>query len=409
MAYTRQGDIHTVGTSRQNLIPYDNYNEHRSPNRNTITDESNWSPTQNSQQHHPANRNIFVEQNPANKNHQQRSTNRNMFTEEPQLNPPTTTDQYHHTETIWRVIIDIISLGILTTVTVISHYIATPFTRGFFCSDTMIRYPYKGDTIPVYAAVLLSIGLPIVWMWTTEFCKRSYFSYYRKQSYVTRLELCGGSSININPFFRNLYILTVVFAYGYLATWVLTEVTKNFVGELRPHFLAVCQPTFNCSNATLDQFNSYIQYGSGYTCLNTDDTAVREARRSFFSGHTSPIFFGFGWLVMYIHVSWSWRHLGILGHLFQVGLAILGLYIGYTRISDFHHHWHDVFVGGLVGSLVAFVTFKFILNWRHYNPRFLPHTVPSAHTKPTGTLNGGMQAMTTRRITPSTDYEHQYF
>jgi hypothetical protein len=128
---------------------------------------------------------------------------------------------------------------------------------------------------------------------------------------------------------------------------------------------------------------------------------------------------------MYIHVSWSWRHLGILGHLFQVGLAILGLYIGksssnryiitsnlnlgYTRISDFHHHWHDVFVGGLVGSLVAFVTFKFILNWRHYNPRFLPHTVPSAHTKPTGTLNGGMQAMTTRRITPSTDYEHQYF
>ncbi len=70
----------------------------------------------------------------------------------------------------------------------------------------------------------------------------------------------------------------MVFAYGYLATWVLTEVTKNFVGELRPHFLAVCQPTFNCSNATLDQFNSYIQYGSGYTCLNTDDTAVREAR-----------------------------------------------------------------------------------------------------------------------------------
>jgi hypothetical protein len=89
MAYTRQGDIHTVGTSKQNLIPYDNYNQDRSPNRN-----------------------IFVEQTPANKNHQQRSLNRNMFTDEPNLNPPTTTDQYHHTETIWRVIIDIISLGI---------------------------------------------------------------------------------------------------------------------------------------------------------------------------------------------------------------------------------------------------------------------------------------------------------
>ena len=69
--------------------------------------------------------------------------------------------------------------------------------------------------------------------------------------------------------------------------------------------------------------------------------------RSFFSGHTAPVFckeicsteilffphsdlflVGFGFLIMYIHVSWSWRHLGILGHLFQVGIAILGLYIG---------------------------------------------------------------------------------
>ena len=138
----------------------------------------------------------------------------------------------------------------------------------------------------------------MIQMWTTEICKRFYFSYYKKQSFVTRLELCGGKRIKIYPFARNLYILTgksiktqlkfnlsllyfnaVVFAYGYLATWVLTEVTKNFVGELRPHFLAVCQPTYNCSTVTtFDQFNTYIQYGSGYTCTNTDASAVREAR-----------------------------------------------------------------------------------------------------------------------------------
>jgi len=69
MAYPRQGDIQTLGTSRQNLIPHSNNQQHRSPNKN-------------------------------------------MFIAEPQLTPPTTTDQYHHTETIWRVIIDIISLGI---------------------------------------------------------------------------------------------------------------------------------------------------------------------------------------------------------------------------------------------------------------------------------------------------------
>jgi hypothetical protein len=71
----------------------------------------------------------------------------------------------------------------------------------------------------------------------------------------------------------------VVFAYGYLATWVLTEIAKNFVGELRPHFLAICQPSVDCSSLTvLNPYNSYLQYGLNYTCTNTDDGAVREAR-----------------------------------------------------------------------------------------------------------------------------------
>ena len=131
-------------------------------------------------------------------------------------------------------------------------------------------------------------------MWTTEFAKRFYFTHYQKQPFVTRLELCGKKIVSIKPFYRNLYILTgksiifsfrryfhfnpVIFAYGYLATWVLTEVTKNFIGELRPHFLAVCQPSFNCSGAALNVYYSYQQYGIDYTCLNPDETLVREAR-----------------------------------------------------------------------------------------------------------------------------------
>jgi len=366
MAQQRQGDIHAVGTSRQNLIPNDN--PHRSANRTMLVTDS-------------------------------------------QSTPSVATDQYHHSETIWRVITDIISLIILAVITVISHYVAQPFTRGFFCSDSAIKYPYKGDTIPVYAAVLLSIGLPIVSMWITEFCKRYYFTRYPKQVFLTRLELCGKKIASITPFVRNLYMLTVVFTYGYLATWVLTEITKNFVGELRPHFLAVCQSSFDCSTATsLYQFNSYQDYVSNYTCSNPDTTAVREARRSFFSGHTAPVFFGFGWLIMYIHVSWSWRHLGIVGHLFQVGIAILGLYIGYTRISDFHHNWYDVGVGAIVGSLVAFVTFKFILNWRHYNPRFLPYTADTVRSKPTfNTSDGAIMMNVPHRIVPITDDEQNHF
>ena len=45
-------------------------------------------------------------------------------------------------------------------------------------------------------------------MWTTEFVKRFYFSRYPKESFRTRLELCGNKIAIINPFIRNLYILT---------------------------------------------------------------------------------------------------------------------------------------------------------------------------------------------------------
>lgn len=52
----------------------------------------------------------------------------------------------------------------MAVVTVVSHYVAVPFTRGFFCSDTTIKYPYRDNTIPTYAAVILSIALPVVWV-----------------------------------------------------------------------------------------------------------------------------------------------------------------------------------------------------------------------------------------------------
>ena len=57
-----------------------------------------------------------------------------------------------------------INIFLVLAVSVVSHFLIPPFTRGFFCSDTSIRYPYKGDTIPFYAAVILSVVLPIVWV-----------------------------------------------------------------------------------------------------------------------------------------------------------------------------------------------------------------------------------------------------
>jgi len=62
---------------------------------------------------------------------------------------------------LWR---NLTFIFLVLVVTVISHFVAQPFTRGYFCSDTTIKYPYKDNTIPTYAAVILSIAVPIIWV-----------------------------------------------------------------------------------------------------------------------------------------------------------------------------------------------------------------------------------------------------
>lgn len=40
----------------------------------------------------------------------------------------------------------------------------------------------------------------------------------------------------------------------------------------------------------------------------------------------------------------------------QFFLVAFSLYVGYTRVSDFKHHWSDVLVGLLQGALIAVLT-----------------------------------------------------
>ena len=40
----------------------------------------------------------------------------------------------------------------------------------------------------------------------------------------------------------------------------------------------------------------------------------------------------------------------------QFFLVAFSLYVGYTRVSDYKHHWSDVVVGLLQGALIAALT-----------------------------------------------------
>ena len=42
----------------------------------------------------------------------------------------------------------------------------------------------------------------------------------------------------------------------------------------------------------------------------------------------------------------------------QAAIILYGLYVGYTRIDDYYHHWTDVFVGFALGMLIAYLIEK---------------------------------------------------
>ena len=58
-------------------------------------------------------------------------------------------------------------------------------------------------------------------------------------------------------------------------TGIVIGIVKLSVGELRPHFIAVCNPDMSQINCT-DQYEMPL-YISQYTCLG-DKHAIREAR-----------------------------------------------------------------------------------------------------------------------------------
>lgn len=108
---------------------------------------------------------------------------------------------------------------------------------------------------------------------------------------------------------------------------------------------------------------------TNYTCLSDNKAAIKEARLSFFSGHSSLSMGASSYAI----VSYSCKHLinfllfklylqfrlaGNVGNtklmvpVLQVIIGGMGLFMSYSRIFDYKHHWTDVAVGICVGILV---------------------------------------------------------
>lgn len=161
-------------------------------------------------------------------------------------------------------------------------------------------------------------------------------------------------------------------AAGFTMLQIATDICKNMVGRLRPHFIETCDPDWtkiNCSN---------YSYVIEPFCKTANEKALQEARVSFLSGHASYSSYMMFYLVvsdyrdfslvpfgyqnqnwhsffqLYLQARWRWPGCSLLGkHFLQFAFVMLALFTGLSRISDYKHHWSDVLAGFALGTLVA--------------------------------------------------------
>ncbi|RLN27584.1 hypothetical protein C2845_PM05G30430 [Panicum miliaceum] len=84
-----------------------------------------------------------------------------------------------------------------------------------------------------------------------------------------------------------------------------------------------------------------------------DPAVIKEGHKSFPSGHSSWSFAGLGFLSWYL--AGKIKAFNRRGHVAKNCIVLLPLLlaamVAFSRVSDYWHHWQDVFAGGILGRL----------------------------------------------------------
>ncbi|XP_013874709.1 lipid phosphate phosphohydrolase 2 [Austrofundulus limnaeus] len=239
------------------------------------------------------------------------------------------------------VVMDVLCVIIASLPFIILNIVSKPYIRGIYCDDQSIMYPIKPDTIThgMLAAVTISCTVIII-------CSGEAYLVYREKLY---------SNSSFNRYVAALYKVVGTYLFGASVSQSLTELAKYTIGRPRPHFMAVCAPKvcvgymqeINCTGSLLD---------------------VKEARLSFYSGHSSFGMYCMIFLALYVQARLAAKWARLLRPTIQFFLVAFAVYVGYTRVSDYKHHWSDVLVGLLQGALVAVLNVRFVSDFFKKRP-----------------------------------------
>uniref|UniRef100_A0A8D0DWB6 Phospholipid phosphatase 2 n=1 Tax=Salvator merianae TaxID=96440 RepID=A0A8D0DWB6_SALMN len=242
--------------------------------------------------------------------------------------------------------LDILCLVVASLPSIILTLVNSPYKRGFYCDDTSIRYPYKGDTITHGLMAGVTIPCIVIIISTGE-----AYLVYAKRLY---------SRSEFNNYVAALYKVVGTFLFGGAISQSLTDLAKYMIGRLRPNFVAVCAPDWTKVNCS-----AYVEL-EGICQGNLRD--ITESRLSFYSGHSSFGMYCMMFLALYIQARLVGRWARLVRPTLQFFLIAFAIFVGYSRVSDYKHHWSDVLVGLLQGALIAILVVLYVSDFFKERP-----------------------------------------
>ncbi|KIY51002.1 acid phosphatase/Vanadium-dependent haloperoxidase, partial [Fistulina hepatica ATCC 64428] len=136
-------------------------------------------------------------------------------------------------------------------------------------------------------------------------------------------------------------------------TGSITQFTKLTVGRPRPDLIDRCQPVAGTMDPTYGLSNSTI-------CTQTDSYIMKDGFRSFPSGHSSLSFAGLGFLAFYL--AGKLHLFDTRGHTGKAWISVApfsaAALVAISRTMDYRHHWHDVLVGAILGTVMAYFSYR---------------------------------------------------
>ncbi|KAK0385431.1 hypothetical protein NLU13_7907 [Sarocladium strictum] len=244
---------------------------------------------------------------------------------------------------ITMAVLGAIGLGVYFADPAPSRSFAITFSDGEIVYPNF-AYPLRKEIIPIWAAALLAVFVPIVIFLVMQIRVRSFW--------------------DVNN-------ATIGLLYSLIGAAVFQVFVKWLIGGLRPHFLAVCKPDLALVQAAQGQGDGFKEIYFRPEICTGDKAEINDALESFPSGHTTAAFAGFVFLYLYLNAKlkvFSNYH-PAFWKLIAIYAPILGaVLIGGALTIDEYHNWYDIFAGAAIGTVFAFSSYRMVYaaiwDWR---------------------------------------------